>query len=159
MAPGGLIGRAGQLPWHEPEDLKHFKRTTLGHAVIMGRKTFESIGRPLPGRTNIVVSRSMSSIEGVTVVGDVESALGQCRVRGVEKAFIIGGAQLYAAALAVVDELIVTEINRPDVTGDTYFPAWDREAWLVVNRSAAGPWDVVTYRRVGGQYSPGKPGG
>jgi len=149
MTPSGLIGRAGQLPWHEPEDLKHFKRTTLGHAVIMGRKTYESIGRPLPGRTNIVVSKSMPPMEGVTVVGDVESALEQCRVRGVEKAFVIGGAQLYAAALPMVDELIVTEIDRSDVTGDTYFPAWDREAWSVVSRATAGPWDVVTYRRVG----------
>lgn len=148
MTPSGLIGRMGQLPWHEPEDLKHFKRTTLGHAVIMGRKTYESIGRPLPGRTNIVVSRTMPPTVGVTVAGDVEAALAECRNLGVEKAFVIGGAQLYAAALPLVEEIVITEINRPDVTGDTYFPAWERQAWAVVSRVKAGPWDVVTYRRV-----------
>lgn len=150
-ARNGVIGRDNALPWRLPEDLQHFKRTTLGAPIIMGRKTWDSIGRPLPGRRNIVVSRNRDlQLEGAEVVGSLEDAQRLCV--GVEQVFLIGGAQLYAEALPSADRLIVTEIDA-DVAGDAYFPAIDRSKWVEVSRethhSAANGFDYafVTYER------------
>jgi dihydrofolate reductase len=122
------------LPWRLPEDLQHFKRTTMGAPIIMGRKTWDSIGRPLPGRRNIVVSRNRDlHIEGADVVGSLEDAQRLCV--GVEQVFLIGGAQLYAEALPSADRLIVTEIDA-DVEGDAFFPAVDRTTWVETAREA-----------------------
>ncbi len=140
MNQNRLIGKAGGLPWHVPADLKHFKQTTMGHAVIMGRKTFDSCGKPLPGRRNIVISRTGSDANTVVATDNVNGtrldfvrslndALALCRKRGEETAFIVGGAQIYALAMPVADELIVTYIDAPDAEGETYFPQWNASDW------------------------------
>lgn len=142
------IGIRNTLPWHLPEDLAHFKRTTSGHAIIMGRKTFDSIGRPLPNRRNIVISRNPDwQHTGVDVVTSVAAA--QELVAG-QDAFIIGGAQIYEQALSSADRLIVTEIHQR-FDCDAFFPAIDPTKWKEVTRepqcSADGQihFDFVTY--------------
>lgn len=150
-ARNGVIGRDNTLPWRLPEDLAHFKRTTMGAPVIMGRKTWESIGRPLPGRRNIVVSRNPHlRIDGGETAASLEDALRLCV--GVDNVFLIGGAQLYEQALPSADRLVVTEIDA-DVEGDAFFPAIDPQQWVVtereVHRSEANGFDYafVTYER------------
>lgn len=150
-ARNGTIGRDNTLPWRLPEDLAHFKRTTMGAPVIMGRKTWDSIGRPLPGRRNIVVSRNRAlKLEGAEVAGSLEEAQRLCM--GVEQVFLIGGAQLYEEALPSADRLVVTEIDA-DVDGDAFFPPIDRARWMETARethhSAANGFDYafVTYQR------------
>jgi len=130
MTKDRLIGRGGRLPWHDSEDLKHFKRTTSGHAVIMGRRTWESIGRPLPDRRNIVISRQTDfRAAGADVVHSLQEAIDLCRQRAEEQAFIIGGAQLYEQALPMADEMIVTSVEAECRRGDTFFPPWDESEW------------------------------
>jgi dihydrofolate reductase len=126
-ARNGIIGRDNGMPWHLPADLAHFKRITLGHPVIMGRRTWDSIGRPLPGRRNLVVSRTPAfDAPGAEVVSSLEAAWEA--VAGTDEAFVIGGAQLYAAALATCDRIYLTEIDA-EIAGDTAFPAIDRAQW------------------------------
>jgi len=120
VARKGVIGRDGNLPWHVSEDLKHFKKTTSGHAIIMGRKTHESIGRALPKRRNIVVTRSAAAFEGCETAGSLEEAIALARTTD-DCPFIIGGASLYDEALPLATELHLTTIDR-DVEGDTFFP-------------------------------------
>ncbi len=128
-ARGGVIGKEGGLPWHEPEDLKHFRRMTMGHAILMGRKTFESIGRPLPGRRNLVLSRDPDfRAEGCEVHTDLEAALASARETD-PCPYVIGGAGLYEVALPRATKLVVTEIDA-EVEGDTHFPAFDEKAWM-----------------------------
>lgn len=130
VARNGVIGRGNALPWHLPADLKHFKAVTLGKPVIMGRKTFESIGRPLPGRKNIVVTRNAGfRAEGCEVVASLEAALAVCV--DAEEVFVIGGAQLYAEALGKADRIYLTRIEA-DIEGDTFFPPFDSARWRVV---------------------------
>ncbi|ASJ97812.1 MULTISPECIES: type 3 dihydrofolate reductase [Shewanella] len=130
MANNRVIGKDNQMPWHLPEDLRHFKQMTLGKPVVMGRKTFESIGRPLPGRHNIVVSRQADLvIEGVTCVTSFEQA--KEVVKGCDELVVIGGGQLYAELLPQADILYLTEINL-DVAGDTHFPEWDDGSWRLL---------------------------
>ena len=125
------IGINNTLPWHLPEDLAHFKRTTSGHPIIMGRKTFDSIGRPLPNRRNIVISRNSAwQHEGVESVGSLEQAA--ALVAGSD-AFIIGGAQIYAQSLPLANRLIVTEIAK-SFDCDAFFPAIDPLLWREVSR-------------------------
>ncbi|MGB5809152.1 MAG: dihydrofolate reductase [Polyangiales bacterium] len=121
VSRNGVIGRDGALPWHVPEDLKHFKRTTSGHAIIMGRKTFESIGRPLPSRRNIVVSTTVSAFDGCEAVESLDEAIALARTSD-ELPFVIGGARLYEEALPLVTEIHLTHIDE-DIEGDTHFPA------------------------------------
>ncbi|HLX81338.1 MAG TPA: dihydrofolate reductase [Burkholderiales bacterium] len=129
VSRNGIIGVDGKLPWHLPEDLKHFKNLTLGHPVIMGRRTWESLGRPLPGRENIVISRTPGfEAPGASVAVSVEGAVALCSGEAV--AFVIGGAEIYAAALPLADGLVLTEIQK-DYEGDTRFPEWDRKDWRV----------------------------
>lgn len=150
-ARNGVIGRDNTLPWRLPEDLAHFKRTTMGAPVVMGRKTWDSIGRPLPGRRNIVVSRNAGlRLDGAETVTSLEDALRLCV--GVPEVFLIGGAQLYAEALPSADRLIVTEIDA-DIDGDAVFPQIDPSQWVVTSRethhSEANGFDYsfVTYER------------
>jgi len=132
VANNGVIGAGGKLPWHLAEDLKHFKRLTLGHPVIMGRRTWESLGKPLPGRENIVVTRQADyEAAGASVATSLAAAIALCA--GEPVAFVIGGAKLYAEALPLADGLVLTEIER-DYAGDTVFPAWDRGAWRASQR-------------------------
>lgn len=134
QARNGAIGRNGVMPWHLPEDLAHFKRTTLNHPVIMGRKTWDSIPprfRPLPGRVNIVITRQSNWHEnGAQRVSSLREALQKCEQS--EKAWIIGGAQMYAQALPLADELVVTEIDA-DFEGDAFAPTVGAE-WREVAR-------------------------
>jgi dihydrofolate reductase len=132
MARNRTIGRDNAMPWRLPEDLKRFRRLTIGHAVIMGRKTFESIGTPLTGRHNIVISRSRDwSSPGCTVVHTLEGAL--AAAGDSREAFVIGGAQIYALALPRAQRLHMTEIER-DFEGDAFFPEFDRSLWREVSR-------------------------
>ena len=135
MANNRVIGKDNQMPWHLPEDLRHFKAMTLGKPVVMGRKTYESIGRPLPGRHNIVISRQTDLlIEGVTTVTSFESAklaAGAC-----DELVVMGGGQLYEMLLPQAVILYLTEINLA-VDGDTYFPDWDDGSWQEVSRDVA----------------------
>ena len=128
VARNGVIGHTNGLPWRLPADLAFFKRLTTGHPIIMGRKTCESIGKPLPGRLNIVVTRSPDfKAPGCTVVATLDAAY---RAAGdAPEVFIIGGAQIYDAAFAAADRIYLTEVES-DIEGDTYFPRFDRRDWV-----------------------------
>jgi len=142
------IGKNGEIPWHIPEDLKHFKEKTTGHPVIMGRKTFESLPvdyRPLPERTNIVLTRSDMDKEGVEIAKSFQKAYRIARDHG-EEAFIIGGASVYEQALPQADRMILTEVKK-EVDGDTFFPEFDREEWNEESREEHEDFDFVTYTR------------
>jgi dihydrofolate reductase len=155
VARNGVIGNGHTLLWRLPEDQQHFKRNTLGQPVIMGRKTWDSLPaayRPLPGRRNIVVTRNPRwHANGAEVVTSLEAALE--RAADADKAFVIGGGELYAQALPHADELLLTEIDR-NFDGDTVFPAWDRNEFIERQRERhhAGPpndfdYAFVTYQR------------
>ena len=134
VAANGVIGAGGKLPWHLPEELKHFKRLTLGHPVIMGRRTWESLKGPLPQRENIVVTRSAGyEAPGAAVASSLGAALAMCT--GEPVVFVIGGTQLFEEALAIADGMVLTEIQR-DYAGDTWFPAWERSQWRESQREA-----------------------
>lgn len=134
VAENGCIGIGNKLPWYLPEDLRYFKRITSGKPVVMGRSTFESLGRPLPNRTNIVISRNerFRVPEGVRVAHSLEQALAiadaVAAIDGSEEVMIIGGAQIYALALPLVQRMYLTEVGRT-VAGDAFFPPWDRAQW------------------------------
>jgi dihydrofolate reductase len=150
LASNAVIGAAGGLPWRLPEDLKRFKALTMGHPIIMGRRTWTSIGRALPGRRNIVVTRQRGFVApGAEVAASLEAAIALCADAPI--VFVIGGAELYAAALPIADALELTEIDAP-FQGDTLFPRFDRSAWREVRRepqrSADGlKFDFVRYER------------
>lgn len=132
MARNRGIGLEGRLPWHLPEDLKRFKALTMGHALIMGRKTHESIGRPLPGRRNIVVTRSGASFAGCETAVSLEAAMRLARETD-PMPMVIGGAELYAQALPYATHLYLTRVDR-DVEADTYFPGLVEAEWEQVRQ-------------------------
>jgi dihydrofolate reductase len=142
MAHGRVIGRDNQLPWRLPEDLAHFRRVTMGAPVLMGRKTWQSLPqrfRPLPGRTNVVLTRQhgwSAGSPGVLVAGSVEAALDALTKLepAPERVFVIGGAELYAQALVLADELAITEIDAT-FAGDAWFPAWHADDFVEVERT------------------------
>lgn len=146
QAQNRVIGINNNLPWHLPEDLRYFKQVTMGKPIIMGRKTYESIGRPLPGRTNIVVSRDAEyQPDNVKVVNSLEAARdlaeSVCTVNGCDEAMVIGGAQIYEQALALADRLYLTQVHA-DVNGDAWFPVFHPGDWAEIGRqdfSADGP--------------------
>jgi dihydrofolate reductase len=146
-----VIGKDNQLPWRLPSDLAHFKRQTSGYPIIMGRKTWESLGRPLPNRHNIVISRQgVGDFTGATLVGSLEEAVAAAGL--VEQAFIIGGAQLYAQALPLVHEVMATEVDA-DVQGDAFFAPLPQAEWVEYSREGQAPenglpFSFVTYRRI-----------
>lgn len=139
LAKNGVIGKDNALPWHLPEDLQHFRQLTSGHAVIMGRKTWESLParfRPLPERLNVVVTRDPAyAAAGAAVVHSLEEAEKVCAAAPPQKLFVIGGAALYAHALPHARRLELTEIDA-DFDGDAHFPAYDRGQWREVARTA-----------------------
>ncbi len=144
IADNYAIGKDNALLWHISEDLKFFKRTTSGCPVIMGRRTFESIGRPLPKRTNIVVSRGFDAPEGVTVVPSLEAAydlasqavdVSDSCSTDFRRCFFIGGGQIYAQAMEVADRLIITHVHTVIEDADTFFPVIDPSVWKVASRS------------------------
>lgn len=130
VSRNGVIGDRNALLWHISEDLKHFKAVTSGHPVIMGRRTYESLGRPLPGRTNVVLSHREIDLPGCRVVHSLAEAVALFPQD--EELFIIGGAQIYAEALPVADRFYLTRVDR-DYEGDTRFPAWDPAQWRLVS--------------------------
>lgn len=158
VARNGVIGRDGALPWRIRQDMQHFKSLTAGCPVIMGRRTWDSLpprARPLPGRINIVVTRQAEwRADGAQAVASLDQALVQAATgsRDGSRVFVIGGAELYAQALPLADELELTEVHL-DVEGDAWFPTWRRDDFAEVRREphAAGPehpaFDFVTYRR------------
>lgn len=133
------IGLNNKMPWHLPEDLKYFKRVTMGKPVVMGRNTFESIGKPLPGRPNIVISRNVDyRAEGITVVNSLEAALRaaqQLLPPGQDEVMVVGGAQIYAQALPQAERLYLTEVDA-EPAADAFFPALDRKAWREIARES-----------------------
>ncbi len=132
VAANGVIGRQGRLPWHLPEDLKHFKRLTLGHPIIMGRRTWESLGGLLPGREHIVVTRTPGyEAAGAAVASSLDAALALCAEEPI--VFVTGGRDLFAEALPLAAGLVMTEIHR-DYEGDTWFPPYDRSRWRETQR-------------------------
>ncbi len=159
-AKNGVIGTNNQLPWHLPQDLKYFKAVTFGKPVIMGRKTFESIGRPLPGRTNIVITRDpqWQAAAGVIVVNSIESALESAqRVFGglesnLDEAMIIGGAEIYRSTLPLVEKVYLTRILQ-EFDGDAHFPELDEGEWMLEAATpgepgATTPHEFQIYRRI-----------
>lgn len=159
-AANNVIGRENKLPWHLPQDLQYFKARTLGKPVIMGRKTYESIGKPLPGRTNIVITRQRDwqSPAGVLVANELEGALALAKIAvkqgeaPVDEAFIIGGAEIYRTSLAQADRIYLTRIHK-EFAGDTYFPELSAEEWLRVSvidgdKGASEPHSFLIFERV-----------
>ena len=133
VAENGVIGGSNTLLWHISEDLRRFKQLTTGHPVIMGRKTYLSIGRPLPNRRNIVISRQTDlQIEGCEVFSSLETAIAACREAGAEQAFVIGGGEVYRQALPLADRIHYTRVCHP-YEGDTTFPALDPAEWTLVS--------------------------
>jgi dihydrofolate reductase len=151
VARNGTIGRAGGLVWRDAEDLQHFRRVTLGCPVIMGRKTWDSLPsrfRPLPGRRNLVVTRNADwHAEGAEPAGSLDAALEG--LGGVPKAFVIGGAELYALALPLADELVLTEIDA-ELDGDVFFPSFDRSRFVETARETRSGFSFVTYKNTRG---------
>jgi len=146
VADNGVIGADGGIPWRIPEDMKHFREVTTGHPVVMGRLTFESLRRPLPDRTNIVVTRTPGWFaDGVTVVGSLEEGLAAAREVGGD-VMVIGGAQIYEAAIAMADVQILTEVHQSP-EGDTFYPAFDRAEWSESRRETRDGYDWVWLER------------
>lgn len=144
MASNRVIGRNGTLPWHFPEDLQFFKRTTLGHPILMGRATFESIGRPLPGRQNIVLSSSLAPRDGITLIRSLAELPSVCPDS--QKTFVIGGAQLYQELLPACSELYLTYIDQPH-EGDVLLPPFEHLFDLVETLQQSPPLEFRRYTR------------
>lgn len=134
IADNFAIGKGNDLPWHLPEDLKFFKRTTLGKPVLMGRKTFDSLGRPLKGRLNIVLSsqESLELPEGVLLCHDLTNAIEQLKAEATEEAFVIGGGRVYEQSLDMLDRLYITRVHTTIEDAEVFFPQFDTEAWELV---------------------------
>jgi len=132
VADNGVTGRGGQLPWRLSADLKRFKKLTMGHTIVMGRKTWESIGRPLPGRRMVVVTRQNDyRADGVEVVSSLDAAIDVAAAAGDDETFVIGGAEIYRLALPRADRLCLTRV-RATIEGDTSFPEFDPTHWRLV---------------------------
>jgi len=160
-AENGVIGRNNALPWHLPQDLRYFKQVTMGKPIVMGRKTFESIGRPLPGRTNIVITRNPDfTAEGVRVVASLDEALRLAEdialIDSAQELVVIGGAEIYKASIPRADRLYITEVHA-SIQGDAFLPKIDWAHWREVDRERHGASDenpyeysFVVYSRAGG---------
>ena len=140
MARNRVIGRDNAMPWHLPEDLRYFKATTLGKPIVMGRKTFDSLGRPLPSRTNIVVSRQPDlTLEGAQVFASIDAALSaarqQAQADGVDEVMVIGGDNLYRQTLERADRIYLTRFDS-EPEGDAWFPDFDEQAWTLASERA-----------------------
>ncbi len=146
IAKNGVIGKNGVIPWHFSKDLQNFKRLTRGNIVIMGRKTFESIGKPLPNRTNIVVSSTLKTVPGIIIRSSFQGALHLAQKVGRE-IFIIGGASLYELAIPLADRMILTHIPQ-DYEGDTFFPKINKANWKLLFTEKCPQFEINTYGRV-----------
>ena len=146
MSLNRVIGAGNKIPWHLPEDFKWFKATTTGHVIVMGRKTFESIGKPLPNRTTIVLSRSAWSHPGVTTVNSLEEIIPMVAGR---QAFICGGAQIYEQALPLCSDLFLTLVKREVAGGDAFFPPFENQFELAEEIRDTPEFKILHYRRKG----------
>ncbi len=147
-AEGGVIGADGDIPWRIPEDFAHFKAATLGHTLVMGRATFDSIGRPLPGRTTIVITRDPAwRADGVLVAHSWQEALALAEDLPGD-VMVAGGAQIYALALPDATHQVLTEVHQP-VAGDTFYPGWDRTEWVETRREDHDGYSFVWWERSG----------
>ena len=152
VSQNNVIGRDNQLPWHLPEDLQYFKSMTMGKPILMGRKTFESIGRPLPGRVNIVITRDPDWIaEGVEIVSTIDDAMAAgavaCKAADSDEIMIIGGAQIYRDCLPLADVLYLTKVEA-EIEGDAFFPDIDLDQWQEVSEKSPKTIDKYAYRFV-----------
>jgi dihydrofolate reductase len=142
-AENDVIGRLNRLPWHLPSDLKHFKELTIGKHVLMGRRTYESIGKPLPNRTNLVMSRGAAfQAQGCTAVGSLQAAQ---NLAGAEPLMIIGGAEIYRLCLPDAERIHLTLVHTVIADGDTFFPEWRAPEWLEVARAPQAPDERNTF--------------
>ncbi|MGZ3871781.1 MAG: dihydrofolate reductase [Mucilaginibacter sp.] len=146
------IGKDNKLLWHLPKDLKHFKDITTGHTVIMGRKTYDSVGKPLPNRRNIIITRQDITINGCEVVNSLEAAIALCEDE--EEVFIVGGAEIYRQAIKLTDRIYLTVVHQ-QFEADSFFPEIDTKAWKEVYREDHQPdeknllpYSFITYERV-----------
>ena len=149
LSKNQVIGRNNGIPWHYPADMKHFRRTTRGHPVVAGRKTYESFQiRPLPHRLNLVLTRNPAyqADEGAIACQDLSQVLTIAQNHGAEKLFVLGGAEIYTLSLPLADEMILTHLPIT-VTGDAYFPEWDRNDWDITEEKRESDLVFATYRR------------
>ena len=150
VAKNNVIGRSnGEIPWHSKEDFQHFKNTTLGFPVIMGRKTFESLGKPLKNRLNIILTKKTDvqyDFDNVLVFHSLNDAYLHCEKNNYEKAFVIGGGEIYNQAINTIDEMIISKMDF-DADGDIYFPVIDESLWMVRSRDKRNGFEIFTYAR------------
>ena len=144
MSLNRVIGANGKIPWHLPEDFKWFKQTTTGHVLVMGRKTFESIGRPLPNRTTLVLSRSGAQFPGTTTIRSLDE-IGPAAGPGDRQVFICGGAEIYRQALPLCSDLYLTLVKR-EVEGDAFFPPFENEFELAAELRDTPEFKILHYR-------------
>jgi dihydrofolate reductase len=150
VAENGVIGNDGAMPWHYPDDLRHFRETTVGHPVIMGRHTFDAIGGPLPDRDNVVLSSTPESLpDSVIAVSSLDAATAAASDHDRETAYVVGGAAVYHQFLPAADELVLSELDDT-YPGDTTFPAVDWDRWRTVERDRYDGFTVVRYRLADG---------
>ena len=145
IATNGVIGHANGIPWRFSEELRHFRKLTLGHTLIMGRRTYASIGRPLPGRRTVIVSRTLGEAEGFDVCPDLRSAIRQAESYGTE-VFVAGGASIYRQALPLADALYLSFVDV-ECEGDAFFPDFDEDEWEVTRRESHRAFTFVVYER------------
>ncbi|NCS89840.1 MAG: dihydrofolate reductase [Ignavibacteria bacterium] len=146
----GVIGRQGELPWHSKDEFLHFKTTTFGSPIIMGRKTFQSLGKPLKGRLHLVITRQKNfslSFREVLILNDLETAFAYCEKNNFEKVYVIGGGEIYKQAINYADELIISIMNI-EVEGDVFFPAIDPSLWKEISREKRNEFDIVVYSKI-----------
>jgi len=150
VAANGVIGRAnGEMPWHVKEDFQHFKKTTMGSPIIMGRKSFESLGKPLKGRENIVVTRNANlnyDFADVKIVLSLNEAIEYCKSLNTEKIFITGGGEIYKQSISIADEMIISHMKF-DAVGEVKFPEIDMNEWYIDSKDDREKFEIVTYKR------------
>ncbi len=150
IAKNGVIGKAnGKMPWHVKEDFQHFKKTTMGFPIIMGRKSFESLGKPLPGRENIIVTRNTNlkyDFEGIKIFYSLQDAVDYSRSLNKEKIFITGGGEIYNQSISFADEMIISHMKF-DVVGEVKFPDFNVDDWKIISREEKEEFEIITYLR------------
>jgi len=150
VAANGVIGRAnGEMPWHVKEDFQHFKKTTMSSPIIMGRKSFVSLGKPLKGRENIVVTRNTNlnyDFDDVTIVLSLNEAIEHCKLLNKEKIFITGGGEIYKQSISIADEMIISHMKF-DAVGEVKFPEIDMNEWYIDSKDDREKFEIITYKR------------
>ena len=150
VAQNGVIGRSnGEMPWHSKEEFQHFKNTTIGFPIIMGRVTFETLGKPLKGRLNIIITRRNNlhyKFDDVKIFNSLNDAYSFCEEQKYEKAFVIGGGKIYKQAMESVDEMLISIMNF-EAEGDVYFPKIDENIWTMSKREKRSEFEILTYER------------